>query len=231
MSPRPTKSIGNRSRSPKISTSTSTYFGDAMLPSSTTPQLAGDNKKTRACGTITEDTRDTQPGLKLGRAQNDELHHQVQHNERHERHRDNSANDADDEEPVAARRRLHLRRVPLEQRQILRVRLPEKIGGVADDGHDTDEHVDPDIEEHPDLHAARAAQPMRLDDDRRPEDRRQHIADPGDQPDDRIPSEAEVGAGDAKRLVEEAHELSDRVEAAIRVQRSSPRQRPWRMQR
>src|SRR5881628_1155784 len=35
MSPRPMKSTGNRSRSPKIGSSTSTYFPDAMLPSST----------------------------------------------------------------------------------------------------------------------------------------------------------------------------------------------------
>src|SRR5712692_8143186 len=38
MSPRPTNAIGNRSRSPKIPASTSTYLGDAMLPSSTTSQ-------------------------------------------------------------------------------------------------------------------------------------------------------------------------------------------------
>jgi len=36
MSPRPTKSIGKRRRSPKMSSSTVTYFGDATLPSSTT---------------------------------------------------------------------------------------------------------------------------------------------------------------------------------------------------
>ena len=38
MSPRPTKSIGNRSRSPNSPSSTSTYFGEATLPSSTTSQ-------------------------------------------------------------------------------------------------------------------------------------------------------------------------------------------------
>ena len=36
MSPRPTNAIGNCSRSPKMPASMSTYFGDAMLPSSTT---------------------------------------------------------------------------------------------------------------------------------------------------------------------------------------------------
>ena len=48
MSPRPTKSTGNRSRSPKISSSTSTYFGDAMLPSSTTSQSRPDLARQRA---------------------------------------------------------------------------------------------------------------------------------------------------------------------------------------
>ncbi len=38
MSPRPTKSDGNTRRSPKTPVSTSTYFADAMLPSSTTSQ-------------------------------------------------------------------------------------------------------------------------------------------------------------------------------------------------
>ena len=36
MSPRPTKSIGNSSRAPKTSVSTSTYFAEAMLPRRTT---------------------------------------------------------------------------------------------------------------------------------------------------------------------------------------------------
>src|SRR5262249_28305920 len=40
MSPRPTNSIGNRSRSPKTPMRMSTYFGDATLPSSTTSQPA-----------------------------------------------------------------------------------------------------------------------------------------------------------------------------------------------
>ena len=38
ISPRPTKAGGNSSRSPKIGSSTSTYFPEAMLPSSTTSQ-------------------------------------------------------------------------------------------------------------------------------------------------------------------------------------------------
>ena len=40
MSPRPTKSDGNTRRSPKIPCSTSTYFGDAMLPRRTTSHSA-----------------------------------------------------------------------------------------------------------------------------------------------------------------------------------------------
>jgi hypothetical protein len=40
MSPRPTKSIGKRSRVPKMLVSTSTYFGEATLPSRTMSQSA-----------------------------------------------------------------------------------------------------------------------------------------------------------------------------------------------
>ena len=48
MSPRPTNSIGNRSRSPKMPGSTSTYFGDATLPSSTTSQSGPISRRQRA---------------------------------------------------------------------------------------------------------------------------------------------------------------------------------------
>src|SRR5437879_144298 len=47
MSPRPTKDGGKRSRSPKMPSSGSTYFAEAMLPSSTISAWAGSARSTR----------------------------------------------------------------------------------------------------------------------------------------------------------------------------------------
>src|SRR5437867_337305 len=150
--PRKYKPLTNMKMSPSIaprrerssSASANCALGDITCRARGPPQLAGEIRKIRECGAA----------MAVGSG-HEALHDQVQHNERNERHRHHRADDAYDEDPVASSGRTHLSRMPLEQREVLRVRLPEEVGDVTDERHDARRQVDADVDEHSQLHDPR----------------------------------------------------------------------------
>src|SRR5919201_6419170 len=101
--------------------------------------------------------------------------------------------------------------MPLEEREVHRVRLPYEIEQIADERHDAEDHVDADIQQHPHLNDARDTHPMRLNDDRGTHEGREQVTNPRNETDDGVPAEAKPCTGNAKRFVEEAHELTKAV--------------------
>src|SRR5262249_8487969 len=86
-------------------------FGESTCLARVPPQLAGESRKTLGTMTVA--------------SPNYSMNDPVQHHERHDCRKEHGAEDAEHEQPVAARRRRLARRMALEQCEILRVRLPE----------------------------------------------------------------------------------------------------------
>ena len=73
-----------------------------------------------------------------------------------------------------------------------------------------------DVDEHAELNDPGQPQLIRVEDDDAAEQRRDRVADPRDQADDRIPAEADSRARHAERAIEQALPDAERLNAAMR---------------
>ena len=117
-------------------------------------------------------------------------------------HREHRARDRDHEQPVAARRGPLLPGVPLEQLHVPVVGLPRHVERIAEERHCADHRVDDHVQQHPQLHDARDAELHAGDDDGDRVERRDHVAETGQQPEDRIPAEPDAETGNLEDAVE-----------------------------
>src|SRR5262245_40692687 len=171
-------------------------FGDRICLARMPLQLAGDRRKIR-----------------------DKVAEPVHHDRWNSRNHDDRGDDAADEQPVSRARRLRLSGMTLEHLEVHRVRFPEHVRDVTGERNHADEDVDRDVDQHPQLHHARHAHVMRLQDDRAGEDCREDVANPWYEADQGIPAEANAGAWNAKGVVEEALQGSQGTHPAIEVTR------------
>ena len=103
--------------------------------------------------------------------------------------------------------RVLLVRVPLEQRQVHVVRLPGEVEQIAQQRHEADEGVDRDVEDHPQLHDLRDAELARLPEDADREQRRDQVAEAGNETEDRIEADADGRARHDERRIEQLRDL------------------------
>ena len=111
----------------------------------------------------------------------------------------NSRNSPSEERLLAARRGIRVEGVTAEQAEVPRVRAEDDVEQVAKQWDRADREVDEQVHHHPAKHDARDAEPGGLEDDPRPDDPGDRVADERDQADDRVEADARAGAWHGER--------------------------------
>ena len=95
------------------------------------------------------------------------------------------------------------------------------------DRHEIHERIDRDVEDHAQLHDTRDAQISRLPDDTEREQRRDEIAEAGNEAKDRIEAEAKRRARHRQRGIEQPRNLAKQLEPLFLTGRQPPQARDW----
>lgn len=114
-----------------------------------------------------------------------------------------------DRKPARLADRVGLSGVTLEQRGIAEIRAEPDVEEIAEQWYGPYERIDPDVQQHPCQDGPRHAQPGRGEDDVARKGGAGEVADAGNEPDQRVEPEANVGSGDADRGVEKLGQRLD----------------------